>query len=150
MRRPIEKLALRAKGLREAISVHCLEAEKREVIATGSSSGSVLFYRLRIEDVETTQWWMVLKRYRDFAALHAQLVALWPPTIELAFPAKVMVVEIASQLNKFCDFCFVFNVVKAPFLFICQFDCVVHGLHLLFPSSFGSMRLRSFCLSHRC
>jgi len=96
VRRPIEKLALRAKGLREAISVHCLDAEKREVIANGSSSGSVLFYRLRIEDVETTQWWMILKRYRDFAALHAQLVTLWPPTIELAFPAKVMVVEIAS------------------------------------------------------
>jgi len=91
VRRPIEKLSLRAKGLREAISVHCLEAEKREVNANGSTSGSV-FYRLRIEDVETTQWWFILKRYRDFAALHAELVTLWPPTSELAFPAKVDVV----------------------------------------------------------
>lgn len=81
VRRPIEKLALRAKGLREALCVRCLEAEQ-EV-------GGGVFYRLRVEDVETGGWWLVSKRYRDCASLRAQLAAAWPPAHNLAFPAKV-------------------------------------------------------------
>jgi hypothetical protein len=63
----LEKNILQAKGLRTALCAR--------IIST-SFSGDTVEYMIRIEDIESGRQWVVRRRYRDFLALHDDLLKM--------------------------------------------------------------------------
>lgn len=63
----LEKNILQAKGLRTALCAR--------IIST-CFSGDTVEYMIRIEDIESGNQWVVRRRYRDFLALHDDLLKM--------------------------------------------------------------------------
>lgn len=45
-------------------------------------------YVLRVEDIGTGREWLVFPQNSDFSELYQELLVMWPPIVDLPFPAK--------------------------------------------------------------